>query len=381
MKAPHSSVAQRYRPEFPIFREKIYLNSCSLSPLAERCARALGTFTDLWHAWGAAAWYEIWLNKLEDLRARYARLLGAEPRELAFAPSVSTALTALTSALDFAKRPKVVVTELDFPTLAYQFLAKQRLGVEVVSLPSDDGLTVDLGRFEDAVDERTAVVATSHVYFTTGAIQNVEAVAEIARRRGAFCLIDAYQSIGQVPFDAKTIGADAVVGGALKWLLGGPGLAFLSVREDRIPALEPTAASWFGVDEQFAFDPKRFRLRSDARRFEMGTPALAAVYTASAGLEIIEEVGLSVIRERIAGLVADLVERARAAGLEARVAPRPEDRSGIVRIEHRDPAGVVQHLMARSIICDHRPGAVRISPHFYNTTEDSEAVVAALSRL
>ncbi|MBI4513508.1 MAG: aminotransferase class V-fold PLP-dependent enzyme, partial [Gemmatimonadetes bacterium] len=136
-----------------------------------------------------------------------------------------------------------------------------------------------------------------------------------------------------------------------------------------------------GVDEQFAFDPKRFRLRSDARRFEMGTPALAAVYTASAGLEIIEEVGLSVIRERIAGLVADLVERARAAGLEARVAPRPEDRSGIVRIEHRDPAGVVQHLMARSIICDHRLGAVRISPHFYNTTEDSEAVVAALSRL
>lgn len=379
MHAPHDSLAHRYRAEFPIFREKVYLNSCSLGALSGRVVRALAAFTDLWNARGASAWYDVWLDAIERLRARTATLIGAAPPEIAFAPSISGALTTLASALDFARRPKVVVAELDFPTVAHQFLAKRRLGVEVVFVPSDDGLTVDLARYEDAVDERTAAVVTSHVFFTTGAVQDTAAIAAIARRRGALSVIDAYQSIGQVPFDAKAAGVDAACGGALKWLLGGPGLAFLYVRPDLVPELEPTAASWFGVQDPFTFDPRAFRLRDDAARFELGTPALAAVYAAGAGLEIIEEIGVPRIRERISGLVDDLAARASAAGLRVRVPERREARSGIVRIERDDPAGDVERLAARGVICDHRTGAVRVSPHFYNTVEDNEALVAALA--
>lgn len=379
MSAPHDSLVRRYRPEFPIFREKVYLNSCSLGALSDRVVRALAAFTDLWNTRGASAWYDVWLSAIERLRVRYAALIAATPAELAFAPSISAALTTLSSALDFTRRPKVVVAELDFPTVAHQFLAKRRLGVEVVFVPSDDGLSVDPARYEDAVDERTAAVVTSHVFFTTGAVQDVAAIARIARRRGALSIIDAYQSIGQVAFDAKAAGADAVCGGALKWLLGGPGLAFLYVRSDLVPELEPTAASWFGVQDPFAFDPRSFRLRGDAARFELGTPALAAVYAAAAGLEIVEEVGVPRIRERVSALVDDLVARASAAGLRVRVPARPEARSGIVRIERDDPAADVERLAARGILCDHRTGAVRISPHFYNTIQDNEAVVAALA--
>ena len=379
MHAPHDSLAHRYRPEFPIFREKVYLNSCSLGALSERVVRALAAFTDQWSARGASAWYDVWLDAIERLRARYAALIGAAPAELAFAPSISGALTTLASALDFARRPKVVVAELDFPTVAHQFLAKRRLGVEVVFVPSDDGLTVDLARYEEAVDERTAAVVTSHVFFTTGAVQDAAAIGAIARRRGALSVIDAYQSIGQAPFDAKAAGVDAACGGALKWLLGGPGLAFLYVRSDLVPELEPTAASWFGVQDPFAFDSRAFRLREDAARFELGTPALAAVYAAGAGLEVIEEVGVPRIRERVSGLVDDLVARASAAALRVRVPARREARSGIVRIERDDPAADVDRLAARGIVCDHRTGAVRVSPHFYNTVEDNEAVVAALA--
>jgi kynureninase len=377
--APHEPLARQLRREFPIFREKVYLNSCSLGALSERVARALAAFAAEWGDRGAAAWYDTWLDGCDDLRRRLAALLGAAPGEVALAPSVSGALATLASALDFARRPRVVTTELDFPTVAYAFLAKRRLGVEVVVCPSDDRCTVDLQRIEDAVDERTAAVVTSHVYYATGAVQDLRALAEIAHRKGALCIVDAYQSIGQVPVDAKATGVDALCGGALKWLLGGPGCAFLYVRDELARALEPTVVSWFGTADPFAFDPRTLRLRADARRFELGTPAVAAVYAARAGLSIIEEVGVPAIRQRIAALVDDLVARARAAGLAPRVATDPERRSGIVRIEHPDPAAAVAHLARRGVIVDHRPGAVRISPHVYNTCEDNEAAVAALA--
>lgn len=379
MSVPHASLARRYRPEFPIFREKIYLNSCSLGALSDRVARAIASFLDLWNDRGAAAWYDVWLAEIERLRARTAALLGAAPREIALAPSISAALTSLASALDLARRPRIVLHELDFPTVAHQFLAKRRLGVEVVFVRSDDGLSADPARYEEVVDDRTAAIVTSHVFFTTGAVQDLSAIARIARRHGALSVIDAYQSIGQVPLDAKAAGVDAICGGALKWLLGGPGLAFLYVREERLRELEPTVASWFGVHDAFAFDPRAFRLRDDATRFEMGTPALAAVYAAAAGLEIIEEAGVPAIRERILGLVHDLVARAEASRLRVRAPARAEERSGIVRIERDDPAADVRRLAERRIICDHRTGAVRVSPHFYNTTEDNEAVVRALA--
>jgi selenocysteine lyase/cysteine desulfurase len=167
--------------------------------------------------------------------------------------------------------------------------------------------------------------------------------------------------------------------GTLKWLLGGAGLAYLYVRQALIEGLAPTAVSWFGVKDQFAFDSSVLELRDDARRFEMGTPAVPTVYTARAGLEIVEEVGVERIRRRISSLTEDLLERAVAAGMRIRGAADPEQRSGIVMVEHPDPAGAVGRLKNAGVICDHRPGAVRLSPHFYNTTEDNEKAIRELS--
>jgi selenocysteine lyase/cysteine desulfurase len=238
---------------------------------------------------------------------------------------------------------------------------------------------VPLEAFAAAVDDHTALVATSHVYFTTGAIQDAAAIARLAHERGALCLIDAYQSIGQVPVDASEMGADVLLTGGLKWLLGGTGLAYGYVRGPLIAGLEPTVASWFGVEDQFAFDPRGLRFRDDARRFELGTPAVPTLYTARAGLELIEEVGVERIRQRVSSLTEDLLDRVMQVGLGVRCAADPEDRSGILMVEHADPAGAVGRLRAAGVICDHRPGAVRFSPHFYNTTADNEAVIAALT--
>src|SRR5213596_4312987 len=367
-----------YRGEFPIFRDKIYLNTCSLGALGERTRRRIAEFLDLWQERGASAWYDVWWAALAELRRRYARVIAATPEEIALGPSISVALSSLAEALDNTRRPKVVVTSLDFPTVAYQWLAKRARGIELVVVESPDQVTVPVEAIARAVDERTALVATSHVYFTSGAIQDIRAVADGAHAKGALCLIDAYQSVGQVPLDVRAAGVDGVTAGGLKWLLGGPGIVFLYVREELARRLAPAIAGWFGHRNQFAFDPHALEWHDDARRFELGTPSLAAVYAQLGGLEYIEEIGVPAIRAVTTALTEDLVARARDLGFRPKVAARAEERSAIVLLPAADPAAAVRWLDAAGIIADARPGHVRLSPFFYNVQDDH---VCALERL
>lgn len=366
----------RTRAEFPILSARTYLNSCSLGALSRRSEAYLDEFRERWHAMGASAWYEHWLGRIEDLRARVAAFWGASPEETALLPSTSVALSVVAESVKAGRRNRVVCSELDFPTLAYQWAVKPE--VELVVLRSPDGVRMDPEQYADAVDERTLFLATSHVFFTTGYVQDLHALADVAHRAGAWCLVDGYQGVGQVPLDLSSTGVDFYTGGPLKWLLGGPGLAYLYVRGDLVPTLEPRITSWFAAEGQFGFDLEGFRYRPDARRFEMGTPALPTVHIALGGQEIVDEVGIERIAERNRRLTQHLVERCDAAGLPLRL-PEPARRSAIVMVRHRDPAGAVAHLAERGIIVDHRPGHVRVSPHFYNTEEELDRCVEALA--
>lgn len=366
-----------WRAEFPILARKTYLNSCSLGALSHRAEARLATFYEQWHTLGASAWYEPWMASVAELRDRVARMLNVKPEEIALTASTSVALSSVASALDYRARPKVVVAELDFPTLGYQWMV--RPDVEVVRVPSDDGITIDPQRYADAVDERTAFLAVSHVFFTTGAVQDLRTLADIAHRKGALLLVDAYQSVGQMPVDVKASHADILTTGPLKWLLGGPGLCYLYVHEDRIPELVPTIAGWFGAARQFQFDAGAFEFHADARRYELGTPALPTLHAALGGQEIIDEIGLQRIRERNSELTERLVAGALERGWRLRCAQDPGTRTAIIMVAHPDPAGTVARLAERDIIVDSRPGHVRISPHFYNTVEEIDRVLAAIA--
>jgi kynureninase len=369
--------ASDWRAEFPILERKIYLNSCSLGALSHRALEYVHRFHEEWHDYGASAWYGPWTERLDQLRSAVARLLNASRDEVALTASVSAALASIASSVDYSGRTRVVISELDFPTLGYQWMV--RPGVEVVRVPSDDGATIDPARFVEAVDERTAILATSHVFFTTGAIQDLGRIADIAHAAGALFVVDAYQSGGQVPIDVKAADADVLITGPLKWLLGGPGLSYLFVRRDRIAELTPTTTGWFGRRDQFEFDSSSFEFRDDAQRYEMGTPALPTVHAALGGGEIIEEVGVAAIRERNRALTERLIERVRDAGLRVRCAPEPDARSAIVMVEHEDPAGAVARLADRDVIVDYRPGYVRFSPHFYNTESEIDFAVDVMT--
>jgi selenocysteine lyase/cysteine desulfurase len=367
-----------YRAEFPIFRQSVYLNTCSLGPLSRRSRALMQTFQDEWDCRGASAWYDVWWQRLADLRAGYARIIGAAPRDVALHASISTATAVVASALDYRRRPRVVTTALDFPTVVYQWLARRPEGVEVVIVESPDGVTVPVEAIARAVDDRTALVATSQVYFTTGAIQDLAGVARAAHGRGALCFVDAYQGVGQVPVDVAATGVDFLCGGGLKWLLGGPGIAFLYVRDEVGRRLEPAATGWFAHARQFDFDPRELRRHDDARRFEQGTPGLAAVHAQLGGLELIEAIGVPRIREVTAALTDDLVARAVERGFRPRVAAAPAERSAIVMLPSPDPHADVARLAARGVIADARPGHVRLSPFFYNTPDDHAHALASL---
>lgn len=376
-RVPHEEL-ERWRSEFPILQTRTYLNSCSLGALSRRSMGYLGEYQALWNTMGASAWYELWMGRITELRGMVAGMWDARENEVALSPSVSGALSAIASSVDYSRRPKVVVAELDFPTLVYQWLARQ--DVEVVQVPSDDGIGVPPERWAEYVDERTAIVATSHVFYGTGYVQDLAPIAKAARDAGALFLVDGYQAVGQIPVRPRAEDCDVYVGGPLKWLLGGPGLAFLWVREERIAELRPSIASWFGARDQFAFRTDTLEFRDDAGRFSMGTPAVPTVYTALGGLEIFREAGEAKIYERIRALTAHLVGLAEEAGMEMKIADEAH-RSGIVMIRHPDAAGAVARLAERNLIVDHRAGFVRISPHFYNTPAENVLAIEALRSL
>lgn len=370
-----------YRSEFPILQRKTYLNSCSLGALSHRSMQGLAQFQEMWNEWGAHAWYEIWMGEIARVREKFASIIGAQPHEVAIAPSVSSAVSSIATALDYSTRNKVVLAEMDFPTLAYQWLVKERLGVACRFVESPDRIYTPPELFEKEVDSKTALVATSRVFFTSGYIQDVRAVADIAHKNGAYILIDDYQGTGQIPIDVNAMDIDFLVTGTLKWLMGGPGLALVYIREGLIPKLQPTITGWFGHREQFKFKTREFEFRDDAARIEMGTPAVPTIYTANGGLDIVREIGVERICERTRYLTNDLIVRARERGWNVRAPQQPERRSSIVMLQFEHPEEIVEALLARGIITDSRPGLLRVSPYFYNTIEENAIVVDAIAEI
>ncbi|HYR93950.1 MAG TPA: aminotransferase class V-fold PLP-dependent enzyme [Methylomirabilota bacterium] len=376
-----SAQERTWRDEFPITRDLVYLNNCSLTPLPRRGRERIERFAREWTELGGRAWYDHWIGEYEALRDDIARVLGADVDEVAVEPNVSAGLVGIASTFDYAKRPKVIVSDLDFPTDGHAFLAVAPRGAQVEFVRSPDRVRMPLELFERAIDERTAAVCTGHVYFTTGWIQDVKALAEICHRKGARLVVDAYQSIGAFPFDVHASGVDYLVGGTLKWLMGGPGIAFLYARRDVAEAARPSAVGWWGVADPFAFDVEHLDPGKGARRFEYGTPAVAAIYAARAGIELLEEIGVATVRQRHMLLSQRLVDGARDQGWTVRCPSSAQERTAIVTLEHSDAQGVVDALRARGVISDTRPGLIRLSPHYFNTLDEMDRALELLAPL
>ena len=392
----------RYRAEFPLLDASVYLNTCSLGARTERSRARLEAFLADWDALGARAWYRRWLGELDALREDFGAVVGVPGDEISLASNVSGALAVIASALDplhrgdpttlgrlrdagigtgSGARTRVITTALDFPTVGHQWLAREPLGVEVVVVPSPDGVTVPTEAIAAEIDERTALVATAHVYFTTGAMADLESLAGTCHERGALLLVDAYQATGIVPTDVAATGIDVYVSGTLKWLFGGSGTAFAWVRPALHEALRPTTTGWFSSAHQFDFAVDALEFGAGGRRYELGTPSVPSAAIARGGMELVREIGVDRLGERTRDLGDFLIERAAERGLRVATVRDGSRRGGIVPVRVDDPKPVVDALAADGIIVDYRPGVVRCSPAFYSTEDELRMLIDRLDAL
>jgi kynureninase len=375
-----------YRNEFPILAGRAYLISASLGPLSGRSRALAEEHLNLWQRLGPE---ELWLDhgfpRLQQCRAQFARLIGADPDEVAIVPSVSSGLSSVASCLDLDGRPKIVATAMDFPTNHYVWKAQARRGAKLDVTPTPDGIRVDAEDVVARIDPSTALVNVNRVLFESSWIMDLPPIVEAAHREGALVLVDDFHGSGVLPIDVHELEVDFLLSGALKWLCGGQGIAFLYVRRELIESLEPLVVGWFGTEDPFDFRRDELRLRKDARRFETGTYALPQAWTALGGLEIILEVGVEKIRERNQELTSLIIEASDALDLEILSPREPDRRGGLVRV--RVPGGrrraeeILHRLFEKDVVLDQRHDALRISPHFFNTSEEIEKCFRVLGGL
>jgi kynureninase len=376
---------EAYRDEFPVLSKKAYLISASLGPVSNRARGYLDEYVDAWATKGAPdhVWVEDVFPRMRAVKRSFAALVGADPDELAITVNVSLALSTVLSCLDLSgERNRIVLSALDFPTDGHVALAQRRRGGEVVFLESPDGLTVPLEAYQEAIDERTALVIVNRVLYRSSSIVDAGAICRMARAAGAWSVVDDFHGAGVLPVDVHDLGCDFYTTGVLKWLCGGPGLTFLYARRDLLPALEPAVTGWFATAEPFSFDLQHLELHPTARRLEHGTPAAPVAFVAQGGLDVITEVGPARIRERIKELTSYVVERADAAGLEVRALRDPEARGGMINIKVGPDAQRICHaLLDRDVCTDFRGDGLRVSPHFFTTTGDVDRLFDELRDL
>jgi kynureninase len=373
----------RWRDEFPILSRTTYMISNSLGAMPRQTARNLAEYADVWATRGVRGWEERWWEMPLEVGNKVARVIGAAAGSVSMHENVTTAhLVALSTLRPAPARNRIVCSAMDFPSMLYLFDAQRASGFAVDIVPAEPDLTIATERFIDAIDDRTALVAFSHVLFRTSYIMDAAAIARKAHDVGAAVVLDTYQSAGIVPLDVTALGVDFAVGGCLKWLCGGPGNAFLYTRPDVMERARPSFTGWLSRAKPFAFDPSDTALRDDAMHMMNGTPSIPAYYAALAGLDIVDAVGVPRIRAHSTELTTRLLAHVDANGFSS-AAPRDPDRlAGTVAVEVPDAALVARTLKARDFLVDFRPPVgVRISPHFYNTVDEVDAIMAEIKSI
>ena len=365
-----------FREEFPILETTNYLVSNSLGPMPRTVPDKLAEFARDWGELGVKAWNKGWWEMPVDVGNEIAPLVNAGAGEIVMMPNATIAQTAVLSSIDFTgKRDRIVMTELDFPSVRYAYaeMAK-RVGAKVVVVKSDDGITIDEKRLLKAIDERTRLVAVSHVLFRSAFLMDADRICRHAHDVGALVSLDSFHAVGIVPVNVKRSKVDFLTGGVLKWLCGGPGGCFLYVSPAVRDQLKPALTGWQAHARPFAFEDS-MEYTTGPFRWLNGTPVIPALYAAAEGPKILRRAGVAAIREKSLRLTTRLIDLADERGFKVNAPRDPAQRGGTVALDIPHGYEVAQHLLSRDILVDYRVGTgIRIAPHFF--TKENELVEA-----
>lgn len=363
---------EKVRSQFPITKNRVFLNHAAQSPLPKTVADAMHKYID------ESSSFATYAKEYEDLgKPFFAKLINAETGEIAVVENTSVGMNIAANVLHPKPGSKIVTTDLEYPSVVYPFLRKS-LGVEVEYVKNVKGKVL-LEDVERVVDDKTAAVAISHVEYANGFRHDMRAISEIAHEHGAYVIVDAIQSTGAVSVDVKRDNIDFLTASCYKWLLSPPGAGYLYVREELIQKFEPPFTGWASVKQEIFnttdfWDIWKLELSETATRFEVGSPSYISLVGAREALKLLLSVGISNIERRILGLTDHLIDSIKDMNLDLQTPEEKACRSGIVNFRVENPQQVAEELGRKGIIVSARSNGIRVSPHFYNTEEEIDAL-------
>jgi len=369
---------EKIREQFPITRNKAFLNHAAHSPLPKPAAEAMRKYIDeSSNLWTTSADWD------DGGKPFFAKLVGAKPQEIAFIENTSVGLNIAANVLRYPPGSKIVTTDLEFPSVVYPWL-RRSLGVKVHYVKNVDG-KIPLEDFEKAVDDKTVAVAVSHVEYVNGFRNDLHALSEIAHDHGAYLIVDAIQSAGALQVDVKRDDVDFLMAGCYKWLLSPPGAGYLYVKDELIEKFEPPFVGWASVKEEIFetidfWDIWNLKLSRTASRFEIGSKSFISFVGAREALKILLDYGIENVEKRILKLTDQLIEAVKNLGLKLQTPEEPEYRSGIVNFKIDKPQETEEKLYSKGIIVSARAHGIRVSPHFYNTETEIDKLIEEIKQ-
>ena len=379
-KLMNKSFFESYRTEFPIIERHIYLDHAGVAPISLRVKKAVERFLAE-SAEGGAFHYPQWAERIVGIRKNCARLINAQPDEIAFVKSTSHGLSLVAEGLDWKAGDNLLIYEREFPSNIYPWLNLKRKGVEVKIIPSRDGRIYieDIERF---IDSKTRLLAISSVQFSNGFRIDLKRVGELCQKKGVLLCVDAIQSLGVIPMDVRAYHIDFLSADGHKWLLGPEGVGIFYCRKELAAKLNPPLIGWKSVQNEFDFDHPEFKLKTDALRFEEGSMNLLGIFGLGAAIDLLHEVGISNIESRVLTLGELFIREAEKRGFAILTPKAREERGGIVTFSGKfDPMKMRDALREKRIMVNVRGGGLRVSPHFYNTEEESSSFFEALGEV
>ncbi len=363
-----------FRERFPGLADRVYLNSNSTGLVPDEVEGVLHGYWRTLSSWRDDMW-DRFFAATQDYADAVAGFIGAPPGSVVTDLNLSTLLARVASSFTYeAPRNKIVLTDLEFPTVTALWHGFSRYGARV-EVVAGKGPDFDEDALVAAVDERTRLVCVSHGSYSTGAVLDLAPIVERAHAVGAHVVVDAYQTVGTVPLDVTALGVDFVLGGAQKWLCG-VSTAFLYVRPDLLETLEPAVTGWLAKEAPFSSGPTDGWF-GDARRFRAGTPVPLGAMMSAPGLRLLADVGAERVRAHSLACTGRIIERADRLGL-AVLTPRPaERRGGVVCLAFPGGQQAVESLVADGLVCSWR-GSLRVGPHFYNSMNEVDRFMDAL---
>ncbi len=369
---------EKIREQFPVTKNKVFMNHAGQSPLPKPVADAVCKYANDFSNFGTTS-----IEWNDGGKPFFARLTGSKPEEIALIENTSVGLNIAANVLRYPPRSKIVTTDLEYPSVVYPWLRK-RLGVKVHYVKNVNGKIL-LDDVEKAVDDNTVAVAISHVEYMNGFRHDLRALSEIAHEHGAYLIVDAIQSAGVVKIDVKRDDVDFLMSACYKWLLSPPGAGYLYVKEELIEKFEPPSVGWASVKPEVFetidfWDIWSLRLSETASRFEIGSPSFISFVGATEALKMVLNLGIRNIERRILKLTDRLIDAVRDLGLKLQTPEEPQYRSGIVNFKMDKPQEMTEKLKNQAIVVSARAHGIRVSPHFYNSEEEIDRLIEEIKR-